>query len=114
MKWLSRVSDLLAQGKVFCLATTVASDGTDLPVGRKAIVLPDGTMEGAFGSARLDRVVRDLARKALAERQSDTVTVGDGARCISTSCRLTPNCSSAVPAISVSRWPVLPARSGSG
>ena len=80
MKWLSGVSDLLAEGKVFCLATVVASGRTDLPVGHKVIVLPDGTLEGAFGSARLDGVVRDLARKALAERQSDTVTVGDGTR----------------------------------
>ncbi len=80
MEWLSRVSELLAQGKAFCLATVVASGGTDLPIGNKAIVLPDGATEGAFGSARLDRVVRDLARKALAERQSDTVTVGDGGR----------------------------------
>jgi xanthine dehydrogenase accessory factor len=80
MKWLSRVSDLLAQGKVFCLATVVASGQTDLPAGHKAIVLPDGAMEGGFGSARLDGVVRDLARKALAERQSETVTAGDGTR----------------------------------
>jgi xanthine dehydrogenase accessory factor len=80
MKWLSRVSDLLAQGRVFCLVTIVSSGQTDLPVGHKAIVLSDGAMEGEFGSALLDGVVRDLARKALSERQSDTVTAGDGAR----------------------------------
>jgi xanthine dehydrogenase accessory factor len=80
MEWLARVSDLLAQGKIFCLATVTASGQTDVSVGHKAIVLSDGTMEGGFGSDRLDGEARDLARRALAERRSNTITAGDGAR----------------------------------
>ena len=80
MEWLSRVSDLLAKGKIFCLATVTVPGQTDVPVGHKSIVLPDGTMEGGFGSDRLDGEVRDLARRALAERQSNTITAGDGIR----------------------------------
>ena len=80
MEWLSRVSDLLAQGKIFCLATVTASNQTDVPIGRKMIMLPDGTMEGESGSARLDGKMCGLARRALAERQSGTVTTDDGTR----------------------------------
>jgi xanthine dehydrogenase accessory factor len=78
MEWLSRVSDLLAQGKIFCLATVTTSGQTGVPVGHKTIVLPDGKMEGGSGSAQLDGAVHDLARRALAERQNGTVTTDDG------------------------------------
>ena len=72
---ISRISDLLAQGKIFCLATVVASDRSDLPAGQKAIVWPDGRMEGTFGSVRSDDALRSLAMKALAEKKSDTVNL---------------------------------------
>ncbi|MBU1744532.1 MAG: XdhC family protein, partial [Proteobacteria bacterium] len=77
MNKISRILAHLAQRKVFCLATIVDSGNPQIPVGRKAIVWPDGRMEETFGSPRFDEALRDLAVKALAERESDTVEVAD-------------------------------------
>ena len=50
---IARVNELLERGETFCLATVVVSSKADIPVGLKAIVLSDGSLEGALGSSRL-------------------------------------------------------------
>jgi xanthine dehydrogenase accessory factor len=75
---IPNISDILAEGKVFCLATVVVSARPDVPVGQKAIVWPDGRMEGGFGGTRFDETVRGLAMKALAAERGDTVEIGEG------------------------------------
>lgn len=77
MNKISMILAHLAQRKVFCLATIVDSGNPQIPVGRKAIIWPDGKMEETFWSPRFDEALRDLAVKALAERESDTVEVAD-------------------------------------
>lgn len=77
MKVTSRVLSLLQREQVFCLATIVASGNPEIPIGRKAIVWPDGRMEGSFGSVPFDEALRSLAVEALAERESNTVKVVD-------------------------------------
>lgn len=75
MNDLPRIVDLIAKGESCCLATIVASDNPDVPVGRKVIVFGDGTMEGGIGSVHLDAALRDLAMEALAEKKKRTVEV---------------------------------------
>ncbi len=80
MNDISRISDLIARGEPCCLATVVASDCPDVPIGRKAIVLGDGTMEGSLGAVRLDTAVRSLAMEALEGKKSRAVQVEAGIR----------------------------------
>ncbi len=78
--WLLRISDLLSQGRTFCVATVITPGRTDMRVGHKTILLPDGTLEGEFDSAQIDGAVHAIALKAMAERQSDAITTAEGAR----------------------------------
>lgn len=67
----------LSQGKAFCLVTIVGSGNPQIPIGRSAIVGPDGEMEETFGSPLFDETLRDLAVKALAENESGMIEVAD-------------------------------------
>ncbi len=80
MNDISRIVDLMAKGEPCCLATIIASDNPDIPIGRKVILLADGTMEGGLGAAHLDAGLRDLAREALAEKKKRTVEIEAGIR----------------------------------
>jgi xanthine dehydrogenase accessory factor len=80
MSDIPRIIELLAKGDIFCLATVIASGDAQVPTGRKALVLSDGTLEGGFGSSPLDAQVRVLAMEALAARKRRTATVGDAVR----------------------------------
>lgn len=78
MRGLSRVVELTAKGKPFCVATIIVSDNPDVPIGRKAIVLEDGTMEGELGSAQLDAALRSHAMEALTEKKKGAVFIAEG------------------------------------
>lgn len=80
MDVISRVTRLLEEGKVFCLATVIESTLPDIPVGRKTIVFKDGAMEQPIGSHDMQRTVQDLSRKALEEKRPHTTDIGDGVR----------------------------------
>lgn len=67
----------LAQQEVFCLATIVDSGDPQIPAGRKTIVWPDGRLEETFGLPWFDVALRELAVKALTEKQCATVEVAD-------------------------------------
>ncbi len=77
---LDRARQLLEGRDAFCLATVLASPNPALPLGRKALVLRDGTVEGALGDAALDRELRELALEAIARRRKGTVELSGGLR----------------------------------
>ncbi|MDA8126274.1 MAG: XdhC/CoxI family protein [Deltaproteobacteria bacterium] len=77
MNMTTKLCACLAQQKIFCLATIIASGDPRLPVGRKAIVWPDGRMEESFGVLPVDKTLRDLAVKALANRECATIEMTD-------------------------------------
>ena len=72
-----RICDSLARQQVFCLATIVASGDPRLPVGRKAIIWPDGRMEDPLGIPDFDEALRARALQALKQRECATVEVVD-------------------------------------
>ena len=73
MHTINRVVELLALGEPFCLATVVASERQDIPVGMKAIVLNDGSLETAGVSSPLETFFHDTAIAALREKKSQLV-----------------------------------------
>ena len=53
MDVISRVTQLLEGGKVFCLATVIESTRSDIPAGQKTIVFEGGGMEQRIGSGEM-------------------------------------------------------------
>jgi len=80
MDVIARVVELLERGETFCLVTAVVSANPDIPTGRKAIVLRDGSMEGGIGSAQLNSTLHGLALEALTEKKRRTVEIPDQVR----------------------------------
>jgi xanthine dehydrogenase accessory factor len=80
MEIVARVNELLERGETFCLVTVAASSNPDIPTGRKAIVLNDGSIEGGIGSEQLDSTLLVLALKALREKRRRTVEVENQVR----------------------------------
>lgn len=78
MDIVDRLVALLKKEQTFCLATLVDSNSPDLPAGRKAILLRDGTLEGSLGSVQLDEKLRTSAQKALKEGKSGTIEIQRG------------------------------------
>lgn len=72
----SRITDLLAAGETFCLATVV--EGSDL--GRHAVVRRDGTLDGGLGSPDLDLPLREAAAEALRRRGPRLAELAPGVR----------------------------------
>ena len=66
---IEKINKLLVNGQIFCLATVIESDTTDIAPGSKVIVRADGTMEGSIGSQNLDLAIRDRALAALPEEE---------------------------------------------
>ena len=75
---IPRIADLMAKGETFCLATVIVSANPAVPLGGKAIVLPDGTLEGTVGSVSLDEALLARAGKALAEKKTGPVEIAAG------------------------------------
>lgn len=80
MDIFTRIVEMLEKGESFCLATIVDSDNRDLSLGRKAIVLNDGSMQGSMGSAQLDSKLSILAPTVFKEKRSRTVRIEDKVR----------------------------------
>ena len=78
MDVISRIASLSADGEPFCLATIIASTRPDVPIGLKAVVLRDGTMEADAWPANLGPALRVLALGALTEKKSRTVEAEAG------------------------------------
>ena len=76
----SRIVSLLDEEKTFCLATIVASGDKGIKPGYKAIVLPDGSIEGSLGSGPLDQKLRDLSPTLFKEKKSGTIDLAESVR----------------------------------
>jgi len=75
-----RIAALLKREKTCCLATVVGSDTSAVPVGIKAILLIDGTLEGSLGSVQLDAKLKTLASKLFKEGQSSIAEIQKGVK----------------------------------
>jgi xanthine dehydrogenase accessory factor len=80
MDLMARVGELLERGETFCFVTVVVSRNRDIPTGRKAIVLADGSMEWETELAQLDPRLRAEALEALRDRKSRTIEIEGGVR----------------------------------
>ncbi len=80
MELIDRVNELLEKGETFCLATIVASHRSDVPSGRKVIILRDGSMEGEIESKQLRMTLCDPALEALKEKKKRIVEIAHGVR----------------------------------
>lgn len=78
MQYLPRILSLLSEGESFCLATILASAGRGAAAGQKAIVRPDGSMEGDSWPDAFTAALRALALEALAGGQSGSAEVEPG------------------------------------
>jgi xanthine dehydrogenase accessory factor len=72
-KVMRRAAELLDAGVSFALCTVVSTRGS-VPgkTGAKMIVLRDGSQFGTVGGAGLEEKVKDLGRRAIAERKTQT------------------------------------------
>jgi xanthine dehydrogenase accessory factor len=52
-----RVFELLANGQTFCLATVIATQIPEMPLGKKTVVHGEGVLEGEFVRPDLERVL---------------------------------------------------------
>ena len=78
MDHISRVTELLAAGETFCVATVIASLRPDAPPGLKAIVRSGGKPEElSFPPGPAPRL-RDLALAAMKDKESRTVEAEPG------------------------------------
>jgi xanthine dehydrogenase accessory factor len=80
MEAIARIAELIQNGETFCLATVVESSDSNVPVGRKAIVLKDESIEGGFGSDQLNTRIRDLALNAIKGNERRIVEIQGGVR----------------------------------
>jgi len=78
MSIITRVNQLLADGKTFCLATVISSGRPEISAGHKQIVLGDGTVVGDEGGLCAD--LQKYSQAALNEKKPRTVTLEDGLR----------------------------------
>jgi xanthine dehydrogenase accessory factor len=78
MDFMTRVVELMQSGETFCLVTVVASADSDIPPGRKAIVLMDGSILGELESERINAGMRDFALEAIRENKRRMAEIGSG------------------------------------
>ena len=76
----ARINELIQEGMTFCLATVIASNDEAPAAGQKAIVLDNGTMEGALGDGHLGSSVLNQALEAINSKKSCLVEVEPGIR----------------------------------
>jgi xanthine dehydrogenase accessory factor len=77
---IAYVTDLIQRGETFCLATVVESADPDVPVGRKLIVLPDGSIEGSLGPEQMNTRLQDLAQNAIRKNERGLFEIGGGVK----------------------------------
>jgi xanthine dehydrogenase accessory factor len=77
---ITRVVELMERGETFCLVTVVISSNPDIPAGCRAIVLTDGSIEGAIESTQMSLALRRLALEALKDKKRGVSEIGDGVR----------------------------------
>jgi xanthine dehydrogenase accessory factor len=80
MDAITHVTELIQRGETFCLVTVVESADSKVPVGRKVIVLQDGSIEGSLGSEQMDSGLQDLAQNAIRENERGIFEIGRGVK----------------------------------
>jgi len=78
MDILDRAADLMEKETTFCLATIVVSSRSEVPPGRKVIVLEDGSLEGSLGTESLDTKLSGLALAAFKNKKRQLVEIDNG------------------------------------
>ncbi len=76
----TRVNELLADGKAFCLVTVIESQNPQLKADSKYIVFAEEAMEAEFETILLDSQLQELAREAIKEKKHRLVDVAGGVR----------------------------------
>ena len=80
MDIFTRIIEILEKGETCCLATIIESDNKDVSLGRKALVLSDGSLLESIGSAQLDSELSIMSQAALRKNKSRTVRIHDKVR----------------------------------
>jgi xanthine dehydrogenase accessory factor len=78
MDVMTRVLELMQSGETFCLVTVVASADSNIPPGRKAIVLKDRSILGELEFDRINAAMCDVALEAIRENKSRMAEIGSG------------------------------------
>lgn len=80
MGTIEYVTELIQGGETFCLVTVVESADPTVAVGRKAIVLKDGSIKGSLGSQQMNSRLRDLAQNAMRENERGLFEIDRGVK----------------------------------
>jgi xanthine dehydrogenase accessory factor len=80
MNIIAYVTELIQRGETFCLVTVVESADPVVPVGRKIIVLPDGSIEGSLGPEQMNTRLQDLAQKAIRKNERGLFEMDGGVK----------------------------------
>lgn len=80
MDIITRIVEILEDGETFCLATIVESGSKDATLGKRAIVLNDGSLQGSIGSTQLDSELSILSQTALRKNKSHIVQLKEKSR----------------------------------
>lgn len=75
MDIITKINELLAEGKAFCLATVIESRISEIKAGKKCIIHADGELEAEFDKNLLDSQVKELAREAIKEKKDRLIDV---------------------------------------
>ncbi len=78
MNILARINVLLAEAETFCLATVTSSPDDAIASGAKAIIHPDGSLEGGLGQSETDSLLTDFALQVLKNQKKQLVEIRKG------------------------------------
>jgi xanthine dehydrogenase accessory factor len=78
MNVLSRVNNLIASSRSFCLATVIHSSDGDIIPGHKIIIFENGSLEGGTKSKTLNNAICKLAIQALTDDKKQLIEIEPG------------------------------------
>jgi xanthine dehydrogenase accessory factor len=78
MNVLSRVNNLIASSRSFCLATVIHSSDSDIIPGHKIFVFENGSFEGGTKKESINKAICELAIQALTEDKKQLVEIKSG------------------------------------
>ncbi len=68
---IERIAELKKQGKTFCIITVVDSQGaTPRKAGARALIFPDGSLEGTVGGGNIELEATQIAQQVLKSKNS--------------------------------------------
>ncbi len=78
MSIIHRTVEFLVSGQTCCLATVAASEDVAVPVGLKALISADGSLDQVTGNSPFDALLSDTALEVFASRKRQTREVLPG------------------------------------